>query len=88
MLEPNPIRERLCNKDIAVAWGVDVRTVMRRAKLLKLSPTFPLHAHNEWSPADFERFEQLWLSHVRKCAQKKQPVYAKTPSTIPLPRSR
>ena len=77
--EPNPSGERLlCNKDIAQAWGVSERTVTKRFRLLNMLPTIPLHSRNEWSREDFEELTRRWLNHVRKSAQKKQPVYAKT----------
>jgi hypothetical protein len=74
--EPNPKERLLCNKEIASMWGVSLRTVTKRMKLLNVLPTVPLHSRNEWSRDDFEELVRKWLEHVKKCARKKKRVYA------------
>ena len=64
-MEPNP-EARLCNKELAVRFGVSVRTLKRRAKALGLKPTVPLHSREEWSEADAARLERRWLILVRR----------------------
>lgn len=86
--EPKP-DERLCNKQIASLWGVSVRTVMRRAKLLKFVPSFPVHAHYEWLRSDFERLERRWRAHTRRSRRehmkRKTEAYAKNRPLSPRP---
>jgi hypothetical protein len=78
--EPNPPSGHLlCNKDLAAAWGVSLRTVSKRLRLLNVMPTVPLHSRNEWSVPDFHKVQCKWLKRVKNAARSKTRIYETTP---------
>ena len=68
--------ERKCNKDLADAWGVSLRTVKRRLKRLRAFPTYPVCSRNEWSAEDFEDVIAAHQKLTEKLARKRRKQYA------------
>lgn len=60
------------NKDLAVAMGLTVRSVIRWANKLNVAPTVPGNASNRWSKADRDRLLEMWKAHWDKQRQQRQ----------------